>query len=363
MNLKKQKICLFIPSLGTGGMERVMSELANFFVKREDLEVHLVLFGISPVIFYNLSPNIKIHRADFVFENKYRLWFSIKTMFFLRKKAQEIKPVSILSFGEYWNSFVLLSLIGLNIPTYISDRCQPNKSLGKLHDTLRKLLYPFSSGVILQTKIAKEIYQKIIPVTQFHVIGNPIRSIYEEKSVKREKNILNVGRLINSKHHDRLIRIFTQLNAPDWKLVIVGGDAIKQKNFSKLQSIIKEENLTERIIFTGTQLNVDDYYRSSSIFAFTSSSEGFPNVIGEALSAGLPVVSYNCIAGPAEMISEGENGYLVDVFDDEMFRNRLQYLIDNEEIRNNMTQVAISKIQEFSIESIGNEFLEIILEK
>ncbi len=78
------------------------------------------------------------------------------------------------------------------------------------------------------------------------------------------------------------------------------------------------------------------------------------------MSAGLPVISYNCIAGPAEMISEGENGYLVDVFDDEMFRNRLQYLIDNKEIRDNMTKVAVSKMQEFSIESIGNNFLKVI---
>jgi glycosyltransferase involved in cell wall biosynthesis len=279
----------------------------------------------------------------------------------LRRKAKEIKPISILSFGEYWNSFVLLSLLGLKIPTYISDRCQPNKSLGKLHDTLRKLLYPLSAGVILQTKIAKDVYQKLIPIKQFHVIGNPVRSILEENIIKREKIILNVGRLIHSKHQDRLIRIFTQLNAPDWKLVIVGGDAIKQRNFNKLQSIVNEENLTERVVFTGTQFNVDEYYRRSSIFAFTSSSEGFPNVIGEALSAGLPVISYNCIAGPAEMISEGENGYLVDVFDDEMFRSRLQYLIDNKEIRDNMSKVAVSKIQEFSIESIGNDFLKVIL--
>ena len=97
------------------------------------------------------------------------------------------------------------------------------------------------------------------------------------------------------------------------------------------------------------------------IFAFTSSSEGFPNVIGEALSSGLPVISYDCAAGPAEMIKDGENGFLTPVFDDILFQKRLQSLIDNEGLRNRMSENARRKIREFSIDKIGAEYYSFIV--
>ncbi len=107
--------------------------------------------------------------------------------------------------------------------------------------------------------------------------------------------------------------------------------------------------------------DVDSQYLKSKIFAFTSNSEGFPNVIGEALSAGLPVVSYDCVAGPSEMIVDGENGFLVPVFDDDLFQKRLQQLIDDEELRQKMARKAPESVEKFSIEKIGQQYLDFIL--
>ena len=187
------------------------------------------------------------------------------------------------------------------------------------------------------------------------VIGNPIRFInYDKKTVLKENIILSIGRLITTKHHDRLIHIYSKLAAPGWKLVIVGGNSLKQNNLENLQQMIIELNLTGKVIITGKQKNVEEYYMKSKIFAFTSSVEGFPNVVGEALSAGMPVVSYDCVAGPSEMVVDGKNGFLVPVFEDEIFQKRLQNLIDNEDLLIRMSEKAKQSVKEFSIESIGS---------
>jgi glycosyltransferase involved in cell wall biosynthesis len=359
--VKNKKLCLVIPSLQAGGMERVMSELARFFCNKNEVEVHLVLYGNSPELFYNVPENLIINKPKSEFNDRFRQISSIGRLLFLRRKIVDINPDAILSFGEYWNSFVLLALYGLTYPVFVSDRCQPDKCLNRFHDALRIWLYPKASGIIVQTKVAEEIFENRFKNSNILIISNPIRRIMLMENIENEHIILTVGRLIKTKHHDKLIRIFSKLNAPDWKLVIVGGNALKQDGMSQLQNLITELNLCDRVILTGEQSDVDEYYRKSSIFAFTSSSEGFPNVIGEALSAGLPVVSYDCIAGPSEMIKDGENGYLVPVFDDKTFQDKLQMLISDNNLRNEMSCVAKTSVDQFSIENIGDRFLNVIL--
>ncbi len=356
-----KKICLVIPSLNAGGMERVMSELAGYFSAIPELEVHLVMYGIKPELFYETPSNLIIHKPSFVFNNKLRLWFTLRTFLFLRMEIKKINPYSILSFGEYWNSLVLIALWSLKYPIYVSDRCQPDKSLGKLHDFLRRKLYLKAKGVIVQTEKAKDIYQQIMPKARLYVIGNPIREINSKNTINKENIVLSVGRLIKSKHHDNLIRIFSKTNLPGWKLIIVGGNALKQDNLERLKNLTRELGIENEVELTGTRNDIDQFYLKSKIFAFTSSSEGFPNVIGEALTCGLPVVSYDCIAGPSEMITDGENGFLIPVFNDELFRHKLQSLVDNEELRDKMGKNAMESMKKFSVEGIGKEYLNLIL--
>ena len=234
------KVAIVIPSLHAGGMERVMSELLNEFSKDKTLEIHLILYGITREIFYSVPENVTIHKPSFEFKNKYRLFYTLKTLIFLRRQIIKIAPKSILSFGERWNSFVLIACWGLKYPIYVSDRCQPNKSLGKLHNWLRNKLYPKAKGVIAQTEKGKTIFEKMYKHTNIQVIGNPIRQITSEKKIDKENIVLTVGRLIDTKHHDELIRLFVEINDPNWKLIIVGDDAIKQKNRIKLELLIKE---------------------------------------------------------------------------------------------------------------------------
>jgi len=193
------------------------------------------------------------------------------------------------------------------------------------------------------------------------VIGNPIREIKPNPVVKKENIVLSVGRLIESKHHDDLIKIFARINPEAWKLVIVGDDALKQRNKKKLDSLVKELGMYDKIELLGEQSNVDDFYNRAKIFAFTSSSEGFPNVIGEAMSAGLPVVGYDCIAGPRDLIVDGQTGFLVNTHDKISFENHLLELINNANLRSKMSKESLIKIKQFSVDKISIKFEKAIL--
>ena len=144
--MKKKTLCLIIPSLQAGGMERVMAELARYFCSRGDLYVHLILYGREPNIFYKVPKEVYIHLPMTVFNNKYRLIHTIKRASYLRGKVKAIDPDAILSFGEYWNSLVLISLFGLSYPVFVSDRCSPETRFGTFHTLLRKILYTPCSG-------------------------------------------------------------------------------------------------------------------------------------------------------------------------------------------------------------------------
>jgi len=359
--MDRNRICLVIPSLQAGGMERVMSELAWYFSTKNNVEIHLILYGIKQEIFYSIPENIIIHKPNFYFNNKYRMFFTLKTSAYLRKTIKLIKPGTILSFGEFWNSFVLLSLFSLKYPVYISDRCQPDKKFSRIHNILRKLFYPKAAGIVAQTRIAQEIYNKAGLNKNIRVIGNPINQVKPEgRAIIRENIVLSVGRLIHTKHHDRLIKLFLEINKPGWRLIIVGYDHLKQSNMERLKNIISESKANDRVILAGKQSNVYDFYLKSKIFAFTSSSEGFPNVIGEAMATGLPVVAYDCIAGPSEMIKDGVNGYLVPIFDDDMFASKLELLMNNPELCEKFGQNGTESIEEFNIHFIGEKFFQFI---
>ena len=353
---------MVIPSLQAGGMERVMSELAWHFSKKSDLELHLVLYGMEREIFFELPEEIQIHRPAFRFHKQLRLFYTVKTILFLRKTVKRIHPESVLSFGELWNSLVLLGLLGLKYPVYISDRSSPVRSYNRFHRFLRRYLYPGAAGIITQTGTARDIYMKQFGHQNIGVIGNPIREVQVNETSEKENIVLMVGRLIRTKHQDELIKLFLKILVPGWKLVLVGYDHLKQNNKERLQAIISENGAEEKVFLEGKQSEVDPYYARSRIFAFTSSSEGFPNAVGEAMSAGLPVVAFDCVAGPSEMIKDGQTGYLVQVFDFQQFKERLEALMTDEKLRKSFGEHGRKTIHEFSIDQIGEKFLHFILD-
>ena len=359
--MENKSVCFVIHSLQAGGMERVMSELVNYFAATKKYQVHLVLYGIKREVFYSISKDIIVHKPSFEFNNSKRLISTLKTIHFLRKKCKEINPISVLSFGERWNNLVLLALLGSNIPVFVSDRAQPDKPLGFKDDTLRKWLYPTAKGVVVQTSKALTIFQKMYKQSNFKVIGNPIRAI-ENQNHTKENYVLMVGRYIKSKQQDALIRIFAKVNAPNWKLILLGYDHLQQSNQANWEKLAEDVEIKDKVIFTGKQANVEEYYSKSKIFAFTSKSEGFPNVIGEAMSAGLPVIAFDCVAGPSDLITNNTNGYLIPLNNEELFVQKLQYLIDNQSVREDFGKNAKNSMAQFELNYICKQYEEFIID-
>lgn len=360
-NKQKKKIAFCIPSLAYGGMERVMSLLLNKFSENEN-ELHLVLFGRKREINYDIPESIIIHRPSFSYESSSRFTFSFKTLLFIRTTVKSIKPDTILSFGEYWNNLVLLAHYKLKYPIFISDRSQPNKNLGTLQNKLRNFLYPTATGYIAQTEKAKETAIKNKWNSNIIVIGNPINQVTKQSSDKSENIIITVGRLIPSKHIDELIEIFRTIDDPTWQLIIVGGNAKSLNLLEQYQKLVQKLGLEKQVKFSGNTSDVKSYYEKAKIFAFTSSSEGFPNVVGEALSYGLAVIAYDCTAGPADLITDGENGFLIEERNHKLYIDKLRNLMIDESLRENMGKEALEKIKSFDADVISEKFFKFITE-
>ncbi|MGQ2982065.1 glycosyltransferase [Flavobacterium sp.] len=357
------KIVGVIHSLGIGGMEQVMSSLLNHFSEKKNVQVEVILIGRDREVAFPLNGSIKVHKPPFEFNNRYRSYHTFKTLKFLRKKVKKLAPDTVLGFGEMWNNLTLLALKGLSYPVYISDRSQPNKNLGKLHNYLRAKMYPTASGFIAQTSYAGQNAARNNWNPNIQVIGNPVKMVEPTPPAERENIVLSVGRLISTKHFDDLIQMFVQMNVPGWKLVIIGGNAKNQDQLSDLKRLVAELGAEDRVELTGKISNVGDHYKKASVFAFTSSSEGFPNVVGEASAHGLPVVTYDCVAGPADIITNNVNGFLVKTHDHGTFKEKLGELMGNPSLRKAFAETAVEQIRKFSKEEIAEQYFNFITEK
>jgi GalNAc-alpha-(1->4)-GalNAc-alpha-(1->3)-diNAcBac-PP-undecaprenol alpha-1,4-N-acetyl-D-galactosaminyltransferase len=355
---QQKKIVLVIPSLHTGGMERVMSELAFCFYHQMNAKVDMVLLGIDEQ-FYTLPPAITIHEPNFKFNTLGRLKGTIKTMRFLRDKLHELQPDTVLSFGEMYNSFVLLASVGTKYPIYISDRSKPDKNWGKFHHLLRFISYHRAKGIIAQTAYAKKIMAKRLFWSNIKVIGNPIESskVVEDEKSPRKNIILTVGRLIPSKRHALLITLFSKANNAGWQLQIIGDGPER----NALEHLVASLQLQQQVVFLGNQKDLLPYYQSAKIFAFTSNSEGFPNALGEAMSAGLAPITFNFIAGATDLVTNNENGFVVPMEQEEEYLVKLNELMSNNSLVEQLGNNAKKAIVKFDKNEIAKQFYQFIL--
>lgn len=364
----KKVLCLVIPSLASGGMERVICEIANDFSKREDIAVHLIILTKQP-IFYSLDEKVIIHEPEFKTKGVNKLSTTIRVLFFLRKKLKEINPHSFLSFGSKYNSFVMLSSMGLKIKRYLSDRNSPqinsrlsfkNNSVYKTGSgfqyILKHLLYPGATGIIVQTETAKRIETERLRHQNIISIPNPVRKISFDGEPK-EKIILNVGRFVATKQQELLIEIFSRINYKDWKLVFAGEGPLLEH----AKKLVKDLNLEKSVEFTGNRTDIDKLYQKSEIFAFTSVSEGFPNALAEALNTPLATIAIDCIAGPSDLIDDGVNGFLIPQSNIKEYEEKLTMLMEDEKLRDKFKANSIKKMKNFEYDVIMDSFYKVMI--
>lgn len=340
------KICLFTPTLEMGGTERVVSILSNQFSRKEGIEVHLVLCSNKP-IFYPLNPAVVVHVPDFDYKSFTRFQFTFRLMHYLRNKAKQIQPDCFLSFGGRYNSFSILALAGKGIPVFISDRSKPGISYGKLLDFLNPIIYKFSAGIIAQTKLAAELTFKKTNHRKIVTIGNPV-SNFSIGQKSKQKVILNVGRFIPSKNQIKLIRIFSELPDRGWELWFIGDGP----EMNKCEQAAKDLGLGDRVRFLGKQDQMQQFYSAAAIFAFISDSEGFPNALGEAMTASCACISYDCVAGPSDLIEDGKTGFLIPVHNESAYFDRLNQMTEEGFDLYSLGEAAKISMGEYSEEAI-----------
>jgi GalNAc-alpha-(1->4)-GalNAc-alpha-(1->3)-diNAcBac-PP-undecaprenol alpha-1,4-N-acetyl-D-galactosaminyltransferase len=125
--------------------------------------------------------------------------------------------------------------------------------------------------------------------------------------------------------------------------------------------LVKELGISDKVEFIGESKNVESYYLKSKIFAFTSIVEGFPTVLGEALSAGLACISYNCHSGASDLIKNDDNGYLVKINNKLEYKNKLEILLESDNLRKRFIDKSTLKIRDFDLEIISNKYYNFLL--
>ena len=164
-------------------------------------------------------------------------------------------------------------------------------------------------------------------------------------------DLIYIGRLVQNKNLDSLIDVVNELSRSinNLKFVIVGDGA----NLKTIQDKVSRLNLDSNIIFTGYQSEVWRFLNKSKIFIFASEREGFPLVVVEALSCGVPVVSSKC-GDVVDLIVDGYNGYIVSDHNDHLAYSKLiQNILSDEQLYNRLVCNALETVSHFSIEKLS----------
>ncbi len=189
-------------------------------------------------------------------------------------------------------------------------------------------------------------------------IYNPVEKKGCPKPLSKEKWILWVGRLVDIKGIEYLAETAKQVLSAhtDWKWIVI-GDGEKREY---LEQFIMEQQLEDKLVLTGSVSDLTEYYMRAEIFVLTSRSEGLPMCLLEAKSYGLPSVSFNIRTGPAEIIRDGTNGYLVEPYDCEKMAERITALINDKTLRLQFVKQTALDREKFELEPIVESWNEVI---
>jgi GalNAc-alpha-(1->4)-GalNAc-alpha-(1->3)-diNAcBac-PP-undecaprenol alpha-1,4-N-acetyl-D-galactosaminyltransferase len=326
--MQGKKICIIGPCLTMGGMERASANVANYFAERGFSVLYIAIFKHPH--FINLHSDIEINEPNIKGNSKKLNFFS--TLFRLRRKIKTFKPDTVLAYSNFYSAIAIMSVLGLGIPIYISDRASPlfkwNKFISLFFLTVFKIFPP--TGVIAQTNIAASYQKKIFrSSTKIEIIPNVLRNVTLYPQV-RKNHVLAVGRFNDHlKGFDRLIEAYALVNEPNWKLVFAGGN----ENGEYLKKLASDYGILDKIIFLGKVNEIDRIYSEAGIFVIPSRSEGFPNALCEAMAAGLPCISFDFVAGPKDIIRDGIDGIIVEDGNIKALADAIKDLINDEKKR------------------------------
>ena len=377
--MKKKKILLIYYVLfNPGGVARVMTNLANEFVEQGH-EVEILLLTSKTEAFYSLNKNIKIHTVDMFSHWAWGICeFNVKYLKFI-PKIQNINSY-ISHIGVYLLLKNWLLKNHQNYDTIISCWYKISSFLGTFKNIAAKTIAwehtDYNVGGWLYNKKLRKFYKNLkgivcinTPSVQYYkyfsktsfipnIIGEPFESKSFIPSERKENVISFVGRLDKGKNVGELLEIFEQSNLPkDWILQII-GDGVERNN---LEKYVKDKGLDANVCFLGSK-NIDEISEllgKSKISVSTSLKEGLPTVLVEAMFCSNALVAYDCNYGPSDIINEN-NGFLIPLGDKQMFREKLEYLVMNEDVYNSMNKSSYEESQKWKKGKILEKWTEIL---
>lgn len=353
-----------------GGIEKVMSTKVNYLVNLPNTEVYIVTTeqqDKKPI--YNIDPRVQLIdlKINYDRSKSYFSWHNLKKTYqhYTKQKKlyKSIKPNVVISpnfnFDHYWLPFIKQK--AKLIKERHSSRYNENKQF-RSANILKKIRFKLNDWI-------ESLYDVIVVLNPDEksyvrgnnavVIPNPIESSELLANVEA-KRVIAAGRISPVKNFGDLIEAWVQIKSdfPDWELHFYGDDYLGTKE--TLQKKINEEELQHVIHFKGSSSSMLQVMSEYSIYAMTSKTECFPTVLLEAMSIGLPVVTYDCPNGPRHIVDNGEDGVLVKDQHVDAMAAELKTMMRNTAERKRMQQNAKHNVKRFTTEEVMKQWLSLI---
>jgi len=346
-----RRLTFVIHSLNGGGAERTLAAMANHWA-REGSEVTFVTLASSEDDIYELSASVTRVCLNGMQESSNVLQAVIsnfRRLFRLRRAIQDAKGDAVISFTDKVNILTLLACMGLRKRVVICERVDPRRhEIGRSWSFLRRWTYAWCDTLVVQTEGIRDFFRRFVPDSKVRVIANAVQEPANAPTehLQREPWIVAMGRLEKQKGFDLLIEAFAQIAGkhPDWRLKILGEGSQRKSLTDQIHAL----GLEPSVELCGWVESPKTWIHKSEIFVLSSRYEGFPNALLEAMSAGVPVVSFACESGPLEIIRHEIDGLLVPDGDVEQLARAIDRMILDPQERAAFGQRALDVTERFS---------------
>lgn len=371
---------IYTALLTKGGADRVITEKANWLAEH-GYEVGIITdtqMGRQPI--FPLSPKVKLHDLAIDFSQEYghslpiRIWWYFKLMGKYKKELKDYlykeKPDIVIStLGRDLDFLTTIHDGSIKIgESHIARLYSRNFHLLEQKGGVFKLLAKYGrwkqerftkklDALVLLTKQDADSWQG---TTKTYVIPNSLPFYPQESSTCENKRAICVGRLSEQKGMEYLIEAWSYVhkNHPDWKLDIYGYGELKEEMTRSIATL----DLTDVISINEPTNEIIQKYLESSIYIMSSRFEGFGMVLLEAMACGVPCISFDCPYGPADIIRNGEDGFLVEHLNTRALANSICQLIEQPELRKQFGEKAKRNIIRYSKDNVMKQWTELFNE-
>ena len=354
-----------------GGVERVLTLKANYFAEQFGYDITIILTeGKGKPLFYPLSDKVEVINLNIGFEELWNCSFLKKVFVYLKKQRTFRKLLTAELMRLRPDITVSLLRREINFLTKIKDG---SRKVGELHvnranyrnfeanesNFVKALFARFRMrGLVNKLKqldrfvvLTEEDREAWPELSNVSVIPDPLSFVPVAKSPLTEKRVIAIGRYVYQKGFDLLLQAWAKIEREhsDWQLTVFGdGD---RTNYVQLVEKLGVDS--SRCSLNGKTTDIETEYRNSSLFVFSSRFEGFGMVLVEAMACGLPVVSFACPCGPKDIVTDGEDGFLVENGNVKMLAERLVQLMSDASLRQQMAVAALKKSERYRMEQIA----------